>query len=113
MSAFTGADLPVVGTVMEGSAAHEAGLAQGDVITKIGREPIHFYREVSMISALSQGEVMEITYERNGEKTVTTLTPQYSEEDGVIIWELPTAGLFWSVIRCRYSSMVFMRWSTG
>ncbi|MDE7246475.1 MAG: RIP metalloprotease RseP [Lachnospiraceae bacterium] len=79
---FTGADLPVVGTVMEGSAASEAGLQQGDVITKIGREPIHFYREVSMISALNQGEMMEITYERNGEKAVTVLAPQYSEEDG-------------------------------
>ena len=94
LSAFTGADLPVVGTVMEGSAAHEAGLAQGDVITKIGREPIHFYREVSMISALSQGEVMEITYERNGEKTVTTLTPQYSEEDGRYYMGITNGGAF-------------------
>lgn len=81
LSVFTGADLPVVGTVTEGSAAQEAGLQQGDVITKIGREPIHFYREVSMISALNQGEPMEITYERNGEKNVTTLAPQYSQED--------------------------------
>lgn len=82
LSVFTGADLPVVGTVMENSAAMEAGLRQGDVITKIGREPIHFYREVSMISALNQGETMQITYERNGEKSVTTLVPRYSEEDG-------------------------------
>ncbi len=79
---FTGVDLPVVGSVMEGSAASEAGLRQGDVITKIGHEPIHFYREVSIISELNQGETMEITYERNGEKAVTTLAPQYSEEDG-------------------------------
>lgn len=82
LSVFTGADLPVVGTVMENSAAMEAGLRQGDVITKIGHEPIHFYREVSMISALNQGETMQITYERNGEKSVTTLVPRYSEEDG-------------------------------
>lgn len=82
LSALTGADLPVVGTVMENSAAMEAGLRQGDVITKIGHEPIHFYREVSMISALSQGEEMVVTYERDGEKAVTTLTPHYSEEDG-------------------------------
>lgn len=82
LTAFTGVDLPVVGTVMEGSAASEAGLRQGDVITGIGHEPIHFYREVSMISSLNQGEKMEITYERNGEKAHTALTPQYSEEDG-------------------------------
>lgn len=82
LTVFTGADLPVVGLVLEDSAASEAGLRQGDVITKIGHEPIHFYREVSMISQLSQGKRMEITYERNGEKAVTTLTPRYSEEDG-------------------------------
>ena len=81
LSAFSGADLPTVGTVQEGSAAAEAGLQAGDVITKIGREPIHFYREVSMISALNQGEEMEITYKRNGEKAVTTLFPKYDEND--------------------------------
>lgn len=79
---FTGADLPVVGTVLEDSAASEAGLRQGDVITKIGHEPIHFYRDVSMISFLNRGETMEITYERDGEKRVTVLSPRYSEEDG-------------------------------
>lgn len=81
LSAFSGADLPTVGTVTEGSAAAEAGLQAGDVIKKIGREPIHFYREVSMISALNQGEKMEITYLRNGEKAVTTLFPKYDEND--------------------------------
>lgn len=81
LSAFSGADLPTVGTVTEGSAAAEAGLQTGDVIKKIGREPIHFYREVSMISALNQGEKMEITYERNGERAVTTLFPKYDEND--------------------------------
>lgn len=81
LSAFSGADLPTVGTVTEGSAAAEAGLQTGDVIKKIGREPIHFYREVSMISALNQGEKMEITYLRNGEKGVTMLFPKYDEND--------------------------------
>ncbi len=94
LSVFTGADLPVVGTVMEGSAASEAGLQQGDVITKIGREPIHFYREVSMISALNRGETMEITYERNGTKSVTTLAPQYSKEDGRYYMGITNGGAY-------------------
>ena len=81
LSAFSGADLPVVGTVSSGSAAEAAGLQEGDVIKKIGREPIHFYREVSLISALNHGEAMEITYERGGEKLFTILTPRYSEDD--------------------------------
>lgn len=82
LSAFSGVDLPTVGTVTEGSAAANAGLQTGDVITKIGHESIHFYREVMLISSLNQGEKMEITYERGGEKGVTTLSPQYSEDDG-------------------------------
>ncbi len=82
LSAFSGADLPVVGSVTEGSAAQEAGLEKGDVITKIGREPIHFYREVALISSFNQGEEMEIQYERNGVKHVATLLPKYDEEDG-------------------------------
>lgn len=81
LSAFSGADLPVVGTVSSGSAAEAAGLQEGDLIKKIGREPIHFYREVSLISALNHGEAMEITYERDGERLFTTLSPQYSEDD--------------------------------
>lgn len=81
LTAFSGADLPVVGNLTEGSAAGAAGLQTGDVITKIGLEPIHFYREVMLISSLNQGEDMEITYERGGERRVTTLSPRYSEDD--------------------------------
>lgn len=82
LTAFTGVDLPVVGDVVENSAAAEAGLQKGDVIVKIGREPIHFFSEVSLISALNQGEDMEITYERGGEKRASTvLSPQYDKND--------------------------------
>lgn len=81
LSAFSGADLPTVGTVTEGSAAAEAGLQTGDVITRIGHESIHFYREVMLISSLNQGEEMRITYERDGKRDVTTLVPQYSKDD--------------------------------
>ncbi len=83
LSAFSGADLPVVGDITEGSAAAAAGLQKGDVIVRIGREPIHFFREVSLISALNQGETMEIVYEREGQgRSSTVLLPQYSEDDG-------------------------------
>ncbi|MCD7725698.1 MAG: RIP metalloprotease RseP [Clostridiales bacterium] len=79
--AFTGADLPTVGTVTEDSAALEAGLQEGDVITRIGHERIHFYREVMLISSLNNGETLEIHYERDGEKGVAYVTPKYSETD--------------------------------
>lgn len=79
--AFTGADLPTVGNVMEDSAALEAGLQKGDVITQIGHEHIHFYREVILISSMNNGEPLEIHYERDGEKGVAYVTPKYSEAD--------------------------------
>lgn len=106
LSAFSGADLPVVGDVdgvditaeETGStlitAAKDAGLQKGDVIKKIGREPIHFFREVSLISALNQGEEMVITYERNGKREVTRLTPQYDENSGRYYMGITNGGVY-------------------
>lgn len=81
LNAFSGADLPTVGKVIENSAAMEAGLQEGDVITRINHERIHFYREVMLISSLNKGETMEVHYERDGQKGVAYVTPKYSEED--------------------------------
>ena len=53
--AFSGTDLPVIQEVMEDSAAMEAGLEAGDVITKINGESIHLYREVALISSMNHG----------------------------------------------------------
>lgn len=80
--AFTGSDRPVIMKVMEDSAAQEAGLQDGDLITKIGGERIHLYREVSLISALNEGEPLEIHYERDGQKGVAKVTPKYDEAAG-------------------------------
>lgn len=82
LTAFSGADLPVIGQLSENSAAGEAGLQPGDRITQIGHEKIHFYREVMVISSLSRGEPMEVHYERNGERGVTTVQPRYDAQAG-------------------------------
>lgn len=82
LTAFSGADLPVIGQLSENSAAGEAGLQPGDRITRIGHEKIHFYREVMVISSLSRGEPMEVHYERNGERGVTTVQPRYDAQAG-------------------------------
>ena len=82
LTAFSGADLPVVGQIAEGSAAEEAGLMSGDVITQINHETIHFYREVMVISAMNKGETLEIHYIRDGQKGVASVTPRYDENDG-------------------------------
>lgn len=82
LTAFSGADLPVVGQLSEDSAAAEAGLKPGDVITQINHEKIHFYREVVVISSLNKGETLEIHYERDGSKGVAAVTPRYDEQAG-------------------------------
>lgn len=82
LTAFSGADLPVVGRIAEDSAAEESGLMSGDVITQINHETIHFYREVMVISAMNKGETLEIHYTRDGQNGVASVTPRYDENDG-------------------------------
>lgn len=84
LTAFSGADLPVV-EIAEGSAAEDAGLTAKDIIkiTQINHEHIHFYREVSVISAMNKGEPLEIHYIRDGEEEkVANVTPRYDKNDG-------------------------------
>ncbi len=93
--AFTGTDLPVIQKVMEGSAAQEAGIEDGDLITRINGSRIHLYREVSLESFMNYGEPMEITYERDGESRTVTLTPRYNEEDQRYYIGIQGAGEFY------------------
>lgn len=81
LTAFSGADLPVIGRIAEDSAAMEAGLQDGDVITQINHEKIHFYREVMVISAMNKGETLDIHYTRGGQKGVASVTPRYDTDD--------------------------------
>ena len=59
----------------------EAGLEEGDIITKMDGERIYLQGEVTFVSAFSRGEPIEIEYERDGEKYTTVLTPKFSEQD--------------------------------
>lgn len=79
---FCGSDKPVIQGIMEGYPASEAGIEAGDLITKVGNEKIHLYRQVSLISAINQGESLEIEYVRDGKTYETTIVPQYDEESG-------------------------------
>lgn len=80
--AYRGTDLPVIQMVSEDSAAEEAGLMAGDVITRMNGERIHVYREVRLNSLLnSDGKDFSISYLRDGQEYSVTLTPKYSKED--------------------------------
>lgn len=80
--AYRGTDLPVIQMIAEDSAAEEAGLMAGDVITRMNGEKIHVYREVRLNSMLnSDGKDFSISYLRDGQEYSVTLTPRYSRED--------------------------------
>ena len=80
--AYRGTDLPVIQMVSEDSAAEEAGLMAGAVITRMNGEKIHVYREVRLNSILnSDGKDFTISYLRDKKEYSVVLTPRYSEED--------------------------------
>ncbi|MBD5505879.1 MAG: RIP metalloprotease RseP [Lachnospiraceae bacterium] len=92
LTAFSGADLPVIGQISEQSAAERAGLQAGDVITQINHEKIHFYREVIVISSMNRGETLEIHYKRGDEQGVAVVTPEYDEQAGRYYMGIMAAG---------------------
>lgn len=74
---------PVIGSVESGYGAEQAGLQAGDEILKINHKNIHFYKEVSMYTLFhSDGESVQITYRRDGQKHKVEVTPTYSKEAG-------------------------------
>ena len=82
VTGFSVWDFPVVSGVMKDSAAQEAGLKEGDTILSMNGEKIHMAQEATLISQLnSDGEILNIEYERNGQKYTTSLTPRYSQDD--------------------------------
>ncbi len=78
---FSGADLPILASVMEGYPAEAAGMQAGDTIISIDGHRVHLWREISVRSLLNTGKPMEIVFDRNGERMKTTVTPAWSEED--------------------------------
>ncbi len=79
--AMVGYDEPVIEKTDAGYPAVEAGIQPGDRIVKIGNKKINIFREVSMYNQFHQGETVDVTYERDGEKHTVTLTPKYDEEN--------------------------------
>lgn len=80
--ANTGYQNAQIGSVETGSPAAEAGLKEGDVITKIGNERVHMFKELSLYMYLNPGGPYEITYERGGVSDTVSITPFWDEEQG-------------------------------
>lgn len=73
---------PVATSIMEGSAAEEAGLQAGDRIIALNGSRIYLYDEISLFTALYRGGEVLVTYERDGVRGNLVITPVYNEEYG-------------------------------
>lgn len=68
--------------VIDGYAADEAGMQDGDTIVKLNNSRVHFFGEIGSYAALHEGEDVLVTYERDGKRYQTTLSPTFNEEEG-------------------------------
>ncbi len=80
-----GYDSPQLIDVQEGFPAQEAGMQAGDIITKMNRDHIVVYRDISLYLYIHPSDTVTVEYKRplsNGtyEKRSAVITPKYSEE---------------------------------
>ncbi|WP_081136723.1 RIP metalloprotease RseP [Halomonas sp. BC2] len=69
-------DVPaVLGQVLEGQAAAEAGLQAGDRITTLNGEPVRDWMQFVEVIRDSAGQTLSVGYQRNGEAGTLTMTP--------------------------------------
>lgn len=84
--------------VLEGLPAQEQGLQAGDVITRLNREPVVIYRDITMYLYMHPSEPVEVEYKRlsedgkSMEKHTAYLVPKYSEEYGTYMLGIQVSG---------------------
>lgn len=74
-----GYDPAYIARVTEGSAAEEAGLQPGDLITKMNGKTISLGRDVTLYINTHQKKDVTLTYLRDGEKHTVHITPRPDE----------------------------------
>jgi regulator of sigma E protease len=71
---------PVVGSVMPGSAAEEAGFTPGDRIVNIDGTEIKSFEDISQLVQIGYGAPMHVTVQRDGADVQLTVTPRIIED---------------------------------
>ncbi|HSP17458.1 MAG TPA: RIP metalloprotease RseP [Thermoanaerobaculia bacterium] len=67
---------PVIGEVMPNKPAARAGLLPGDRIIRVGGETIKDFDDLKLAITMNAETPLQVEYIRNGEKHVTTMTPE-------------------------------------
>ncbi|GAB3131870.1 RIP metalloprotease RseP [Novispirillum itersonii] len=86
---------PVIGTVVDGSPAQQAGLQPGDTIVAIAGIRITRFEEIQQLVPLYGAEPMAVTLERNGEELTVTTHPQMRETKDALgnVTRMPVLGV--------------------
>lgn len=71
---------PVFGEVIAGKAAAQAGLMTGDRILKVDDKDIATWKDFVSVVQVSDGKVLKVQYEREGNIAMTSLIPAYDEQ---------------------------------
>lgn len=72
---------PVATHVIEGSAAEAAGLKDGDRIISLNGQKICIYEDMLLYTMLHKGGDILTVYERDGERDMAVIKPQYIESE--------------------------------
>ncbi len=72
---------PVATHVIEGSPAEEAGLQDGDRIISLNGQKVCLYEDLILYTMMHNGGDIYLTYERNGERDMAIVKPQYVESE--------------------------------
>ncbi len=72
-----------IGTVQENSAAYEAGLMQGDVITAIDGERISQWNRLAETISTSAGRTLNLSFNRNGVVQDLTVKPKLQKSKNI------------------------------
>ena len=95
---------PVIGGIMEGMTAEEAGLQIGDKILSIDGKPISTWKEIlATTKTLENGKTVQIVYERNSQVEEVSITAKFHEKykrvmfgiQSEITYEQKTLGESW------------------
>ena len=71
---------PVLGQVMEGEAASQAGLKMGDKIISINGEPVDSWTNFVEKVQGEDGKVLSVEFVRDNETMTTSVVPKYDEQ---------------------------------
>jgi regulator of sigma E protease len=71
--------LPVIGEVMPGSAAEQAGLKSGDKVLVANGESIETFQDLQRVVQITVGEPVQLVIDRAGEKETITVQPKLTD----------------------------------